>query len=162
MKIIKNCRVYDLNYGKYETVTRLPEGLRRNAVGNLTVGVSRELRRDVASGEFYILDYTGGYTRENFAVTPVARDQAARIAEDFLDYDEYVKFFGDPEGTDAGLVRERDSAVDAKKEAERSKDFWYGEYDKAKKRVAELEARIAKLEARADEPEVCVAKPEAK
>lgn len=148
MRVIKNGRVYDLDYGKYETVTRLPEGLRRNAVGNLSVNVSRELRRDIASGEFYILEYANGYTRENFAVTPVARDQAARIAEDFLDYDEYVKFFGDPEGSDAGLVRERDAAVEAKKEAEESKDYWYGEYGKANRRVAELEARVAELEAK--------------
>lgn len=148
MRVVKNGRVYNLDYGKYETVARLPERLQRNAVGNLTVNVSVELRRDVASGEFYILEYANGYTRENFAVTPVTRDQAAKIAEDFLDYEEYVKFFGDPEGPDAGLVRERDAAVDAKREAERSKDYWYGEYGKANKRVSELEARIAELEAK--------------
>ena len=148
MIIVKDKRVYDLDYGKYETVTRLPEGLRRNAVGNLSINATRELRRDVASGEFYILESCDGYRRENFAVTPVSRDQAAKIAEDFLDYDEYVKFFGDPEGADAGLVRERDAAVEAKKEAEKSKDYWYGEYDKAKKRVTELEARVAELEAK--------------
>ena len=148
MRIVKDKRVYDLSYNKYETVTRLPEELRRNAVGNLSVGVSRELRRDVASGEFYILESCDGYRRENFVVTPVARDQAAKIAEDFLDYDEYVKFFGDPEGADAGLVRERDAAVDAKKEAERSKDYWYGEYNKANHRVSELEDRLAELEAK--------------
>ena len=149
MRVVKNGRVYDLDYGKYETVTRLPEGLRRNAVGNLSVGVSRELRRDVASGEFYISEHVvNGYTRENFAVTPVARDQAAKVAEDFLDYEEYVKFFGDPEGSDAGLVRERDAAVEAKKEADKAKDFWYGEYNKANRRVVELEARVAELEAK--------------
>lgn len=145
MRIVKNKRVYDLGYGKYETVARLPEGLRRNAVGNLSVDVTRELRRDVASGEFYIVEYANGYARENFAVTPVARDQAAKIAEDFLDYDEYVRFFGDPEGPDEGLVRERDAAVEAKKEAEKTKDYWYG---KASRRVAELEARVAELEAK--------------
>ena len=149
MRVVKNDRVYDLDYGKYETVTRLPEGLRRNAVGNLSVGVSRELRRDVASGEFYISErVVNGYTRENFAVTPVARDQAAKVAEDFLDYEEYVKFFGDPEGSGAGLVRERDAAVEAKKEAEKSRDYWYDEYGKANRRVAELEARVAELEAK--------------
>ena len=151
MKIVKNCRVYDLDYNKYETVTRLPEGPRRNAVGNISVDVTRELRRDVASGEFYILDYAGGYARENFAVTPVARDQAAKIAEDFIDYDEYVKFFGDPEGADAGLVRERDAAVDAKKEAERSKDYWYEEYSKAAQKISKLEDRLAELETKLEE-----------
>ena len=148
MRIVKNCRVYDLDYNKYETVTRLPGGIRRNAVGNLSINVTRELRRDVASGEFYILESCDGYRRENFAVMPVARDQAARIAEDFLDYDEYVKFFGDPEGADAGLARERDKAVEEKKYAEESKKYWHKEYDKANHRVSELEGRLAELEAK--------------
>lgn len=148
MKIVKNGRVYDLDYRKYETVTRIPEGLRRNAVGNLSINVSRELRRDVASGEFYIMECTGGYARENFAVKPVSKDEAAKIAEDFIDYDEYVRFFRDPEGADAGLVRERDAAVDAKKEAERSKDYWYEEYRKAGRELDELKERLAELEAK--------------
>ena len=148
MKIVKNGRVYDLDYHKYETVTRLPEGFRRNSVGNLSLNVTRELRRDVVSGEFYIVECTGGYTRENFAVTPVSKDEAAKTAEDFLEYDEFVKFFGDPEGTDAGLARERDAAVDAKKEAERSKDYWYEEYSKAAQKISKLEDRLAELEAK--------------
>ena len=148
MRIVKNKRVYDLGYDKYETVTRLPEGLRRNAVGNLSVGVARELRRDVASGEFYIVECTGGYTRESFAIEPVSRDEAMKIAEDFIDYDEYVKFFGDPEGDDAGLVRERDKAVEGRKQAEDLKEYWRKEYDRASRRVSELEARIAELEAK--------------
>ena len=148
MKIVKDKRVYDLNYNKYETVTRLPEGLRRNAVGNLSIGVARELRRDVASGEFYIMECTDGYTRESFAIEPVSREAAMKIAEDFLDYDGYVKFFGDPEGADKGLERERDEAVKGKEEAEDSKKYWYEESEKRGKRIAELEKRIAELEAK--------------
>ena len=147
MKIVKNGRVYGLGYDEYETVTTLPSQWRNNPVGNPS-DVKRELRKDRTSREFYILSSDNGFNRSSYSVEPVSKDDAARIAEDFLDYDEYVKFFGDPEGADAGLVRERDAAVDAKKEAERSKDYWYGEYDKSNKRVSELEARIAELEAK--------------
>ena len=147
MKIIKNGRVYDLDYSKYKTVVNLPTGCRRNSVGNL-VRITRELRLDVASGGFYVLTDDGKYNgRESVALDPVSRDEAMKIAEDYLDYDEYVKFFGDPEGSDAGLARERDEAIEEKKQAEASKDYWYNEYSKAKEKVAELEKRIAKLEA---------------
>ena len=148
MKIIKNNKVYDLNYSKYKTVVNLPTGCRRNSVDNL-VRVTRELRLDIASGEFYVLTNDGRYNgRESVALDPVSRDDAMKIAEDYLDYDEYVKFFGDPEGSDAGLARERDEAIEEKKQAEASKDYWYNEYSKAKEKVTELEKRIAELEAK--------------
>ena len=148
MKIIKNNKVYDLDYSKYKTVVNLPTGCRRNSVDNL-VGVKRELRLDIASGEFYVLTDDSRYNgRESVALDPVSRDEAMKIAEDYLDYDIYVKFFGDPEGTDAGLARERDKALEDKKSAEASKDYWYNEYSKANAKVTELEKRIAALEAK--------------
>ena len=148
MKIIKNGRVYDLDYSKYKTVVNLPTECRRNSVDNL-VRVTRELRLDIASGEFYVLTDDGRYNgRESIALDPISRDEAMKIAEDYLDYDGYVKFFRDPEGTDAGLARERDKALEDKKSAEDSKDYWYKEYSKANAKVAELEKRIAELEAK--------------
>lgn len=147
MKIIKNARAYDLSYSKYKTVMNLPTGCRRNSVGNL-VNVTRELRLDIASGGFYVLTTNGGYSRENTVLDPVSRDEAMKIAEDYLDYDDYIKFFGDPEGADAGLVRERDKALEEKKSAEETKKYWYEEYSKANRKVDELKKRIAELEAK--------------
>ena len=147
MKIVKNGRVYGLGYNEYETVALIPSRWRSNPVGNLC-DVKRELRKDKMTGEFYILSSDNGFNRGSYSVEPVSKDEAKRIAEDFLDYDEYVKFFGDPEGADAGLVRERDAAVDAKKEAERSKDYWYEEYSKAVQKISRLEDRLGELEAK--------------
>ena len=148
MKIVKDKRVYDLDYSKYKRVANLPTGCRRNSVDNL-VSVTRELRLDVASGGFYVLTDDGRYNgRESVTLDPVSRDEAMRIAEDYLDYDGYVKFFGDPEGVNAGLERERDKALEEKKSAEDMKKLWYEEYSKANEKVAELEKRIAELEAK--------------
>ena len=145
---MKDKRVYDLDYSKYKTVVRLPTGCRRNSVDNL-VDVKRELRLDIASGEFYVLTDDGKYNgRESVALDPVSRDEAMKIAEDYLDYDEYAKFFGDPEGANEGLARERDKALEEKKQAESTKDYWYKEYSKANAKVTELEKRIAELEAK--------------
>lgn len=148
MKIVKDKKVYDLDYSKYKIVVNLPIGCRRNSVDNL-VRVTRELRLDIASGEFYVLTDDNKYNgRESVMLDPISRDEAMKIAEDYLDYDAYVKFFGDPEGSDAGLARERDKALEEKKQAESSKDYWYNEYSKANEKVAELEKRIAELEAK--------------
>ena len=147
MKIVKSGRVYGLGYNEYETVTILPSRWMSNSVGN-PCDVKRELRKDKTSGEFYVLSSDNGFNRASYSIEPVSKDEARRIAEDFLDYEEYVKFFGDPEGADAGLARERDKAVEEKKYAEESKEYWYKEYDKANHRVSELEARLAELEAK--------------
>ena len=147
MKLVKCGRVYDLDYSKYEVLTNIPSRWERNSAGNLCE-VRRELRRDIASGEFYILTTDGGYGRENYSIDPITKEDAMMIAESYLDYDRYIKFFGDPEGTNAGIVRERDKAVEDKKQAESSKDYWYEEYSKANAKVAELEKRIAELEAK--------------
>ena len=148
MRIIKNGKVYDLDYSKYKRVVNLPTGCRRNSAGNL-VGVTRELRLDIASGGFYVLTDDGGYNgRVSVSLDPVSRDEAMRIAEDYLGYDDYVKFFGDPEGVNAGLERERDKALEEKKSAEDAKEYWYKEYSDANNRIKELESRIAELEAR--------------
>lgn len=148
MRIVKNGKVYDLDYSKYKTVARLPYRWEPNSVGNF-YEVTRVLRKDLTSGEFYVLTDDGQYNgRGSVALDPVSRDEAMKIAEDYLDYDDYVKFFGDPEGGDAGLARERDKALEEKKTAEDIKEYWHREYSEANRKVAELEKRIAELEAK--------------
>lgn len=140
MKIIKNGKVYDLSYGHYETVATLPaSSWVANSVG-FPEQVTVELRKDSASGAFYVSRTAGsGYYRQNVIVVPLTTEEAKKKAEDLLDYDAYVRFFGDPEGTDKGLERERDVALAAKKEAEESKDYWL-------ERAQKLEAKIKVLE----------------
>lgn len=149
MKVIKNKRVYDLDYGAYETVVQIPSDCGLNAAGN-AVETLKELRRDKASGLFYVLCHEEGYSRSQYRISPVTEDEAAKIAEDFLDYDRYVVFFGDPEGVGKGLERERDEALRKAKDAESNKDYWYREYQKRGEKVAELERRIAELELEAE------------
>lgn len=147
MRIIKNGKVYDLGYSKYETVAKLPCRWEHNSVGNICE-VTRELRKDLASGEFYIIRFNGGYGRENVALFPTSKDAAMKFAEDYLDYDAYVKFFGDPEGETVGLNRKLDAVLKEKKTIEEVKEYWYDEYSKANQKVSELEKRIAELEAK--------------
>lgn len=146
MKIVKCGRVYDLDYNAYDVVARLPRGCTRNEVGN-AVETTSELRRDKMNGLFYICTGSGSYySRDRYAVVPMTKDEAAKYAEDLVDYDKYVEFFGDPEGADKGLERERNAALEKAKEAETSKDYWYKEYLKRGDKVTELEKRIAELE----------------
>lgn len=139
MKIVCNKKVYDIDYGHYEVVAELPSEWTRNAIGNM-VKTTKELRKDKMDGKFYILSFVYGYGREDYRVTPVSKEEAATLSEQFLDYQSYIKFFGDPEGNDQGLKRERDQALEQLKSAEESKEYWYKEYENAQKRIRELES----------------------
>ena len=146
MKIVCNKKVYDTDYGYYELVTELPSEWTKNAIGNM-VKTTKELRKDKMNGEFYILSFVYGYSREDYRVIPVSKEEAATLSEQLLDYQSYVKFFGDPEGYDQGLKRERDQALQELKSTEESKDYWYKEYENAQKRIRELESNnISKKE----------------
>lgn len=129
MRIIKDGRVYDLGYGNFEEICKLPTGWQKNEVGNF-VSTEKTLRRDKASKLLYICTESRSYSRENVSIQPVTLQEAMKIAEDFVEYETFVKYFGDPEGTDAGLARERDNAVAKAKQAESIKDMWYNEYNK--------------------------------
>ena len=130
MRIIKNGKVYNLDYGNYENICKLPSGWQMNEVGNL-VPTEKSLRLEKASKLFYICTETGCYgDRDSYRIEPVTLQEAMKIAENFVDYDTFVKYFGDPEGADAGVARERDDAIVRAKQAESTKDMWYNEYKK--------------------------------
>ena len=130
MRIIKNGKVYNLDYGNFDTICKLPSGWMKNEVGNIAP-TERYLRRDKASKLLYICTETGCYGgRDSYRVEPVTLQEAMKIAEDFVDYETFVKYFGDPEGTDAGLARERDDAIAKAKQAESTSNMWYNEYKK--------------------------------
>lgn len=153
MKIIKNGKVYDL--AACDTVCDLPCDAATTAVGGRT-NVSVQLRKDKPSGEFYV--YTGKstyvYDREDVRVEPLTKAQAAEIAEEYLEYAQYVEYFGDPEGELAGAKRKARDAEERAASSTRDKDYWYGEWsrlnDEAKgrlARIAELEGELANLKA---------------
>lgn len=130
MRIIKNGKVYNLSYGEYEEICKLPSGWMKNEVGNFAP-TEKSLRRDNASKLFYICTETGSYGgRESYRIEPVTLQEAMKVAEDFVEYEAFIKYFGDPEGTDAGLARERDDAIARAENLERTKDVWYNEYKK--------------------------------
>ena len=153
MKIIKNGKVYDL--GEYDAVCDLPYDAVTTAVGG-RANISVQLRRDKASGEFYV--YKGessySYDRKEIRIEPLTKAQAAEIAEEFLEYAQYVKYFGDPEGELAGAKRRACDAEERAASSTRDKDYWYKEWsklnDEAKGRlakIAELGGELANLKA---------------
>lgn len=96
MKLVKDGKVYDLD--SYVMVCSLPSKWEENPVGNV-VNVHRTLCMDRASGAFFVLERVGyDYTRAGVKVTPVSKADAARTAEDLVDYDKYVEVFGEPYG----------------------------------------------------------------
>lgn len=145
MRIIRNQKVYDLDYGAYETVCDIPVGGRTNGVGN-PERVTRALRKDKRSGLFYLVEECcSAYSRDHYKVIPASEEEARRIAEDYLDYDGYVKFFGDPEGGSSALERERDDAVKARDAAESAREYWFEECRKATEKLAEVQKKVEEL-----------------
>lgn len=142
MKIIKDGKVYDLDYNKSEKVCWLKTETRTTELGD-RVAVTAELRRDKATGAFYVLEANGDYDRSGYKVFPMTADEAKRVVEDFLDYDAYVKFFGDPEGPDRELERKLEETLGKLKSAEETSTMWFDEYQKAKARLNEVE-KLAK------------------
>ena len=151
MKIIKNGKVYDL--GEYDTICDLPYDAVTTAVGG-RANISVQLRKDKTSGEFYVCRGKApySYNREDVRIEPLTKAQAAEIAEEFLEYAQYVKYFGDPEGELAGAKRRACDAEERAASSTRDKDYWYGEWsklnDEAKgrlARIAELEGELANL-----------------
>ena len=124
MKIIKNGKVYDL--GEYNTICNLPYDAVTTAVGG-RANISVQLRKDKPSGEFYV--YRGNasysYNREDVRIEPLTKAQAAEIAEEFLEYAQYVEYFGDPEGELSGAKRKACDAEERASSLARDKDYWY-------------------------------------
>lgn len=124
MKIIKNGKVYDL--AACNTVCDLPCDAATTAVGG-RANVSVQLRKDKPSGEFYV--YRGKstyvYDREDVRIEPLTKAQAAEIAEEYLEYAQYVEYFGDPEGELSGAKRRACDAEERASSFARDKDYWY-------------------------------------
>lgn len=143
MKIICKGQVYDLDYGKSERICQLKMEMRLTELG-YCVAVTAELRRDKATGAFYVLEANGDYDRSGYKVFPMTADEAKRTAEDFLDYDAYVKVFGDPEGPVMELERKLEETLGKLKSAEEHSTLWYDECQKAKAKLNEIEKLAGK------------------
>lgn len=149
MRIIKNGRVYDLGYDAYDRVCSLPTQTVSNGVG-VWNDIRVALCRDRKDGKFFVLreiegDSVSTYHRQSKEIIPQTPEQACKIAEGFLDYDNYVRFFGDPEGGDSALERKAADAVKAKESAETMRDFWYKDSSEKAERIKELETELSKL-----------------
>lgn len=145
MKVIKNGVVYDIGYGHYETVCELPFGWKQNEVGNFKKA-TKELRKDKDSGRYYVLTSSSDWDRASTVLCPCTKEEAMSIAEDFLDYERFVQFFGDPEGELSEAKRAAAAAVSAQKSADENKNYWYAQSEEKSKKIKELESKIAELE----------------
>lgn len=129
MKIIKNGIVYDIGYGHYETVCELPFGWNRNEVGNFQKA-TKELRKDKDSGRYYVLTSSSDWDRASTVLCPCTKEAAMSLAEDYLEYDRFAEYFGDPEGE---LSEAKRRACDAEERASsfaRDKDYWHKAWSK--------------------------------
>lgn len=150
MKIIKYGKVYDMCYGEYDVITNLPVKWVPNELKN-EVRIERELRRDKVNNEFYVCTFNHGYSRSSYDIKPLTEAEAAAIAENFIDYEEYIKFFRDPEGYSMQMKREHDDAIKEAKEASKARDYWVEAYTKKTQYIEELEARLSKIQDKLNE-----------
>lgn len=145
MKIIKNGKVYDL--GNSDAVCDLPYDAVTTAVGG-RANISVQLRKDKTSGEFYVCRGKApySYNREDVRIEPLTKAQAAEIAEEFLEYAQYVEHFGDPDGELSGAKRKACDAEERASSLARDKDYWYLEWSKLCTESKDRLARITELE----------------
>lgn len=157
MKIVCKGKVYDLGFSETWKVCDLPSG-KVNELGHLH-DVHQELRRTKVTedskrtGDFFVLGMVDGdrYYRNKVKVTPLTPDEAAALAEDHVEYDTYVEFFGDPRGTEAGNEEKVKTAEARQKDAESSRDYWSDQCSKVSKERDELKARLNEIQAKLDE-----------
>lgn len=157
MKIVKDKKVYDLDWEATWKVCDLPHALINE------LGHQREVHRELCrtkvvedskrTGDFFILETAEGsrYSRNAVRVTPVTPDEAVALAEDHVDYDTYVEFFGDPRGAEAESDERVKAAEAGRRKAESNRDFWYKEHGKVEKERDELKKKLEEIQAKLDE-----------
>lgn len=157
MKIVCKGKVYDLEWNASWKICDLPASY-VNEVGHQHE-VTRELRRvkvtadSKRTGDLFVLEKVDGdyFYRNKVKVTPLTPDEAAALAEEHVDYDTYVEFFGDPRGTEAGNEEKVKTAEARQKDAESSRDYWSDQCSKVSKERDELKARLNEIQAKLDE-----------
>lgn len=136
MKIIVNGKVYDIDCCNHEEICHLPALVRQDALGTLRQ-VDRVLCKRKEGGFFILNEVAGAYggSRMDMSIVPVTDEDAAALAATYVEYDLYVKYFGDPEGTEAEARRAAEKASTELKVANDSKDYWC-------KRCQDLEMKL--------------------
>ena len=152
MKVIQNGKVFDLDYDKYDSICDLPGITVENSLGGME-SLSCWLRRDKMNGVFYrfTAKTTYVYNRRECQIEIYEQGFAAKIAEKYLTYDEYVKYFPDPEGAERAECREIGDLKEKVKSLENDKDFWYKQYNERDSKIKELEKKVEDLTAKLTE-----------
>ena len=152
MKVIQDGKVFDLDYDKYDSICDLPGITVENLLGGME-SLFCWLRRDKMNGVFYrfTAKTTYVYHRSECRIDVLSLKQAAELAEEYLTYDEYVKYFPDPEGAERAECREIGDLKEKVKSLESDKDFWYKQYNECDSKTKELEKKVEDLTAKLTE-----------
>lgn len=144
MRVIRKGHVYPVNYGEYDCVCTLTPEVSGDVFGILRT-VSRKLCVTRDTKLFYILmeQETGTYGISSKEVVPIAPDTAAALVEKYVDYETYVKYFGDPEGAEPAESRRTKDLEERLESANSSVDYWMKHCTELEKRCTELERRRA-------------------